>query len=101
MNYIDLLRIRSTVSHGKASVGSMALRPLRPRREMPDTGGASLRDGGMVVGAPISASGTASDDASLARHSTWVDVGTVSEGLCSLSRPHFFRGVATIVGVWS
>lgn len=59
--------------------------------------GASLRDGGMVVGAPISASGTASDDASVARHSTWVDVGTVSEGLCSLSRPHFFRGVATIV----
>ena len=29
--------------------------------------------------------------------STWVDVELVSEGLCGGSRPHFFRGVATVV----
>lgn len=30
-------------------------------------------------------------------YSTYVDVGGVSEGLCSRTRPHFFRGVATVV----
>jgi pantoate--beta-alanine ligase len=30
-------------------------------------------------------------------HSTWVQVDGVSEGLCASSRPHFFRGVTTIV----
>jgi len=29
-------------------------------------------------------------------YSTYVTVEGVSEGLCSLSRPHFFRGVATV-----
>ncbi len=30
-------------------------------------------------------------------HSTYLEVGGVSEGLCSATRPHFFRGVATVV----
>jgi len=30
-------------------------------------------------------------------YATYVTVEGVSEGLCSLSRPHFFRGVATVV----
>lgn len=30
-------------------------------------------------------------------HSTWVVVEGPSEGLCSVTRPHFFRGVATVV----
>jgi len=30
-------------------------------------------------------------------YSTYVTVEGVSEGLCSLTRPHFFRGVATVV----
>jgi pantoate--beta-alanine ligase len=30
-------------------------------------------------------------------YATWVTVEGLSEGLCSLSRPHFFRGVATVV----
>lgn len=30
-------------------------------------------------------------------YSTYVTVEGVTEGLCSLSRPHFFRGVATVV----
>ena len=30
-------------------------------------------------------------------YSTFVTVGGVSEGLCGGSRPHFFRGVATVV----
>ncbi|NLV41447.1 MAG: pantoate--beta-alanine ligase [Candidatus Hydrogenedentes bacterium] len=30
-------------------------------------------------------------------YSTYVEVGGVSEGLCGGSRPHFFRGVATVV----
>ena len=32
-----------------------------------------------------------------ADYSTFVTVEGVSEGLCSLTRPHFFRGVATVV----
>lgn len=32
-----------------------------------------------------------------ADYSTYVTVEQVSEGLCSLTRPHFFRGVATVV----
>ena len=32
-----------------------------------------------------------------APHETFVTVENVSKGLCSLSRPHFFRGVATVV----
>jgi len=30
-------------------------------------------------------------------HASWVMVEGPSEGLCSLTRPHFFRGVATVV----
>lgn len=30
-------------------------------------------------------------------HSTWVEVEHLSEGLCASSRPHFFRGVCTVV----
>jgi len=30
-------------------------------------------------------------------YSTYVNVGGVSEGLCSASRPHFYRGVCTVV----
>jgi pantoate--beta-alanine ligase len=32
-----------------------------------------------------------------AGYSTYVQVEGVSEGLCSITRPHFFRGVATVV----
>lgn len=35
--------------------------------------------------------------ASMDSHSTWISVEGVSEGLCAQSRPHFFRGVATVV----
>ncbi|KAL6785707.1 PAN3 [Auxenochlorella protothecoides x Auxenochlorella symbiontica] len=47
-------------------------------------------DASMVVGA---AQGEAASDA----HSTWVNVEGLSQGLCAGSRPHFFRGVATVV----
>lgn len=30
-------------------------------------------------------------------HATWVTVERLSEGLCAVTRPHFFRGVATVV----
>ncbi|MFO1038844.1 MAG: pantoate--beta-alanine ligase [Geminicoccaceae bacterium] len=30
-------------------------------------------------------------------HRTWVKVEGLSEGLCAVTRPHFFRGVATVV----
>lgn len=30
-------------------------------------------------------------------HSTWINVEGISQGLCAQSRPHFFRGVATVV----
>lgn len=46
-------------------------------------------DASMVVGA---AQGEAASDA----HSTWVNVEGLSQGLCAGSRPHFFRGVATV-----
>jgi pantoate--beta-alanine ligase len=29
--------------------------------------------------------------------STWIEVGGVSQGLCAVTRPHHFRGVATVV----
>lgn len=32
-----------------------------------------------------------------ADHATWVTVERLSEGLCAVTRPHFFRGVATVV----
>lgn len=46
-------------------------------------------DGGMVVGA----AGGADPEA----HCTWVTVEHLSTGLCARSRPHFFRGVCTVV----
>ena len=48
------------------------------------------KDSVMVVGETTSA-------ASMDNHSTWVRVEGVSERLCAQSRPHFFRGVATVV----
>ncbi len=57
-----------------------------------EEGKGQRHDEGLVVGCKPECTG---DDAG--EHSTWVDVGKVSEGLCSLSRPHFFRGVATVV----
>jgi hypothetical protein len=29
-------------------------------------------------------------------HETWVTVERLQQGLCGVSRPHFFRGVATV-----
>ncbi len=29
-------------------------------------------------------------------HETWVTVEQLQQGLCGVSRPHFFRGVATV-----
>lgn len=46
-------------------------------------------DNGMVVGA--------TDDSNCESHSTWVTVDHLSRGLCARSRPHFFRGVCTVV----
>jgi pantoate--beta-alanine ligase len=57
-----------------------------------ENGEGQRHDQGLVVGCKSEGVG---DDAG--EHSTWVDVGKVSQGLCSLSRPHFFRGVATVV----
>lgn len=48
------------------------------------------KDAAMVVG-------ETSSEGYLDGHSTWVNVEGVSEGLCAQSRPHFFRGVATVV----
>jgi len=45
-------------------------------------------DKGMVVG---------NNATSRETHSTWVEVEHLSKGLCASSRPHFFRGVCTIV----
>ena len=46
-------------------------------------------DKSMVVGNNVASSRDA--------HSTWVEVEYLSEGLCASSRPHFFRGVCTVV----
>lgn len=51
----------------------------------------SNADSSMVVGV---SDGEAVDYDS---HCTWVTVDHLSEGLCAGSRPHFFRGVATVV----
>lgn len=56
---------------------------------LPSTLYVSAKDDSMVVGAE--------DMAKRHGHSTWVDVEYLSEGLCASSRPHFFRGVATVV----
>ena len=54
---------------------------------------ASAGDDGLVVGA--AKSGDVDDG-----HSTWVTVEGLTEGLCSASRPTFFRGVTTVWTVW-
>jgi len=41
--------------------------------------------------------GMYADASKEAPHETFVNVENVSKGLCSLTRPHFFRGVATVV----
>lgn len=46
-------------------------------------------DGTMVVGATQAAHGDG--------HQTWVVVDQLSQGLCAKTRPHFFRGVCTVV----
>jgi pantoate--beta-alanine ligase len=43
----------------------------------------------MVVGA--------NEDIDYDAHCTWVNVDHLSQGLCAGSRPHFFRGVCTVV----
>eukprot|EP00887_Chlorella_sp_A99_P003988 scaffold11.g3988.t1 len=55
------------------------------------TGGGGDGDAALVVGA--TAAGAADPDA----HETWVAVERLSQGLCGRSRPHFFRGVCTVV----
>lgn len=61
---------------------------------MPDTlyhqpPSAGAADGCMVVGAY--------EDVNYNAHCTWVNVDHLSQGLCAGSRPHFFRGVSTVV----
>jgi pantoate--beta-alanine ligase len=74
-------------------VGCDAL--LLPSKSLYSYGNDESRDdGSMVVGQGGDQQRDAHDSS---QHSTWVDVEGVSEGLCSMSRPHFFRGVATIV----
>lgn len=34
-------------------------------------------------------------------HETWVTVERLQQGMCGVSRPHFFRGVATVSGASS
>jgi len=58
-----------------------------PRSLYHASGGPS--DGTMVVGA--------SDAVDMDAHCTWVNVEHLSCGLCAGSRPHFFRGVCTVV----
>jgi pantoate--beta-alanine ligase len=55
-------------------------------RQPPSAGAA---DGSMVVGA--------SESIDYNAHCTWVNVDYLSQGLCAGSRPHFFRGVCTVV----
>jgi pantoate--beta-alanine ligase len=43
----------------------------------------------MVVGA--------NEDVDYNAHCTWINVDHLSQGLCAGSRPHFFRGVCTVV----
>lgn len=58
-------------------------------------------DSKRVIGAPrgdaAATRGGGSASSSSAAHSTWVTVEGPSSGLCGASRPHFFRGVATVV----
>ena len=53
----------------------------------PPSSGAA--DGSMVVGA--------NEDIDYNSHCTWINVDYLSQGLCAGSRPHFFRGVCTVV----
>lgn len=50
---------------------------------------AGAADGRMVAGAH--------EDIDYNAHCTWVNVEYLSQGLCAGSRPHFFRGVCTVV----
>lgn len=59
-----------------------------PRDNDTATGGGEISN---VVGA------VPEEEASADSHDTFVVVERLSRGLCSLSRPHFFRGVATVV----
>ena len=49
-----------------------------------------MDDGSLVVGAN-------DDEIDPRLHSTWIAVDHVSQGLCARSRPHFLKGVCTIV----
>ncbi|EFN50593.1 hypothetical protein CHLNCDRAFT_28947 [Chlorella variabilis] len=51
--------------------------------------GGSSSDTGMVVGA--------SEGYDPQAHETWVSLDHLSQGLCAKTRPHFFRGVCTVV----
>lgn len=50
-------------------------------------GPGTAADLGNVVGMGMPAAGA---------HETWVEVTRLQTGLCGASRPHFFRGVATV-----
>ncbi|PRW60347.1 Pantoate--beta-alanine ligase [Chlorella sorokiniana] len=52
-------------------------------------GSGSAANAAMVVGA--------SDAVDPEAHETWVSVERLSQGLCAKTRPHFFRGVCTVV----
>jgi pantoate--beta-alanine ligase len=60
-----------------------------PRTLYHQSPSAGAADGGMVVGA--------NEDVDYNAHCTWINVDHLSQGLCAGSRPHFFRGVCTVV----
>ncbi|MBX3179025.1 MAG: pantoate--beta-alanine ligase [Candidatus Hydrogenedentes bacterium] len=92
--------VRASVANGDHAVASIFVNPTQfaPNEDLDkyprtfDEDCALLASlGTQVVYAPDAASMYPEG------YSTYVTVEGVSEGLCSLSRPHFFRGVATVV----
>lgn len=92
--------VRASVANGDRAVASIFVNPTQfaPHEDLDnyprtfDDDCALLESlGTQVVYAPDAASMYPDG------YATYVTVEGVTEGLCSLSRPHFFRGVATVV----